>query len=153
MKYGRVCVITIIRFALSCNLSTEDFTYDLGRIAIVTDLEPLLGIIVACAPLFPPSIKAALKRSRKPSDPSGYSSGFTKLNNSKGTSKHKLGSSDDTFPLADLEGVSNETKITSPGSQPNSLYGNSTAERERGGFDDSSITVKRGFELKTSSAV
>ena len=52
-----VCIVTIIRLALSVQINLDDFTYDVTRIAIVTQLEPLLGIIIACLPIFPPAVR------------------------------------------------------------------------------------------------
>ena len=52
-----VCIVTIIRLALSIQINLDDFTYDVTRISIVTQLEPLLGIIIACLPTFPPAVK------------------------------------------------------------------------------------------------
>lgn len=52
-----VCIVTMIRLALSVQIDLDDFTYDITRIGIVTELEPLLGITIACLPIFPPAIK------------------------------------------------------------------------------------------------
>ena len=52
-----VCIVTMIRLALSVQIDMDDFTYDITRIGIVTELEPLLGITIACLPIFPPAIK------------------------------------------------------------------------------------------------
>ena len=52
-----VCIVTMVRLALSVQIDMDDFTYDITRIGIVTELEPLLGITIACLPIFPPAIK------------------------------------------------------------------------------------------------
>ncbi|KAM0801841.1 hypothetical protein BDR22DRAFT_888293 [Usnea florida] len=52
-----ICIVTMVRLALSVQFNQEDFAYDVARIGIVTELEPLLGIIIACLPTFPPAIK------------------------------------------------------------------------------------------------
>ena len=54
-----VCVITLIRLILSVRLQFNDITYNFARISLFTVLEPLLGIIIACLPLFRPAIKKA----------------------------------------------------------------------------------------------
>ena len=52
-----VCIVTMIRLALSVQFDQDDFAYDVARIGIVTELEPLLGIIIASLPTFSPAIK------------------------------------------------------------------------------------------------
>ncbi|KAL9580531.1 MAG: hypothetical protein Q9212_004439 [Teloschistes hypoglaucus] len=153
MRRGSVCAITITRLVIAAKLSQDDFTYDLARLAIITDLEPLLGIIVACAPLFPPSIKAALAwRRESQRGTSTLSSSFAKLNNSKASQKAKLQSADDSYHLTDVQGRANEINITSPNSQPSSFHEGHEAELGEGLYQHRNITVKKGWEIKTHQA-
>ncbi|KAI4253120.1 MAG: hypothetical protein LQ352_003884 [Teloschistes flavicans] len=138
---------------MSAKLTQEDFTYNLARLAIVTDLEPLLGIIVACAPLFPPTIKAALAwRRGSQRGTSGPFSNFAKLNNSKGSQKAKRPSADDSYHLTDVQGRANEIHITSPHSQQSSFHEGNEAELGEGLYKNRTITVKKGWEIKTHHA-
>ena len=43
----------------------DDYTRGILRVIIVTAVEPLLGIIVACSPLFRPAIREVTSRMRK----------------------------------------------------------------------------------------
>ncbi|KAL8657924.1 MAG: hypothetical protein Q9202_007643 [Teloschistes flavicans] len=124
---------------MSAKLTQEDFTYNLARLAIVTDLEPLLGIIVACAPLFPPTIKAALAWRR---------------GSQRGTSsqKAKRPSADDSYHLTDVQERANEIHITSPHSQQSSFHEGNEAELGEGLYKNRTITVKKGWEIKTHHA-
>ena len=109
----RVCAITITRIILATRLNINDFTYDLAKLAIVTCLEPLLGIVVACAPFFPTIIKILLERAHKPTRSDAQINNLA-ISNRKMGRKIKLNSFDDNHPLSDLEGCLNETHITSP---------------------------------------
>ncbi|KAI0380760.1 hypothetical protein F5Y04DRAFT_289218 [Hypomontagnella monticulosa] len=46
-----ICGITIWRTIIIRNLDTEDIFYDIGYLSAATNLEPLLGICVACLPI------------------------------------------------------------------------------------------------------
>lgn len=146
-----VCAITITRLVIAARLSTKDFTYDLARLAIVTDLEPLLGIIVACAPLFPPAFKAAINRKPKSYQPSGSSSGFANLN-SKSARSLWFRSADDSYPLTDFEGGANHIQITGPNSRQSSLHDSSVAGQRDGTEGQPAITVKTRWEIKRQLA-
>ena len=52
-----ICIVTMVRLALSVQFDQDDFAYNIARIGMVTELEPLLGIIIASLPTFPPAIK------------------------------------------------------------------------------------------------
>lgn len=144
-----VCAITVTRLVIAARLSTQDFTYDLARLAIVTDLEPLLGIIVACAPMFPPTFKAAINRKPKSS---GNSSGFTELNSKSGARGFWFRSADDSYPLTDVEGGANHTQITGPASRQSSFHESSVAGPRDGAGEQPAITVKTRWEIKRQLA-
>lgn len=146
-----MCAITVTRLVISARLSTTDLTYDLNRLAIVTDLEPLLGIIVACAPLFPPTLKAALNRKPKISQSSASSSGFAKLNG-KSARGPGFRSADDSYPLTDVEGGVNHTQVTGPDSRRSSFHEAGVAGPREGTGEQPAITVKTRWEIKRQTA-
>ena len=55
MFINRVCGTTIIRLLIILRFSTDtDLTYHFAQLSLFTDAEPLVGIINACLPFFPP---------------------------------------------------------------------------------------------------
>ena len=56
-----VCVITILRIVFAVQFNYGDFTHDYVKISLTTALEPLLGIIVASLPMFPPIFREQLR--------------------------------------------------------------------------------------------
>lgn len=111
----RVCVVTIIRLVLSAQLNLNDFTYDIAKIAIPTLLEPLLGIIAACLPLFPPAFRKVTggMRNGNREQRNILSSGIARLR-LKRSRISTLGSFGDSFPLTDLEDNKSEIPISGP---------------------------------------
>lgn len=100
----RVCVVSIIHLVLSARLNFDDFTYDTVKIGIPTILEPLLGIMAACLPLFPPAfrkIMGGLKNGN--SDRRNVLSSSIARLRLKRSRISTLESFGDSFPLADLE--------------------------------------------------
>ncbi|KAL8747850.1 MAG: hypothetical protein Q9184_007546, partial [Pyrenodesmia sp. 2 TL-2023] len=146
-----VCAITITRLAIASRLTTNDFTYDLAKLAIFTDLEPLLGIIVACAPLFPPTFKAVHDRMLKRSSSGSSARGFARLTN-KGTTGIQNQASDASYPFVDIEGGRNKTLVTSPSSQPNSLLGINADASDEDARLQHTITVTTGWDIRTDSS-
>ncbi|KAM0803545.1 hypothetical protein BDR22DRAFT_886379 [Usnea florida] len=57
-----ICVITILRIDFAVHFNNDDSTYDFDEVLISTGLEPLLGILVACLPMFPPVFKGCVGR-------------------------------------------------------------------------------------------
>ena len=55
-------VVIIAQLAVPLTRTESDVFYHYARIVIVTDLEPLLGTIVACLPLFPPAFAKTFRR-------------------------------------------------------------------------------------------
>ncbi|KAL8896387.1 MAG: hypothetical protein Q9192_003123 [Flavoplaca navasiana] len=127
-------------------------TFGLGMmLAIFTDLEPLLGIIVACAPLFPPTFKAIHYRTSKWSLISSSARGFARLatKGTNGTKGSQNQASDDTHPLANLRGGSNKTQVTSPISGLNSFNAVASDEDAR---QHRTITVTKGWDIRTDTS-
>lgn len=102
-------------------LDVDDYTYDIMVIGMTTGLEPVLGIIIACLPMFPPTFKRML-RGKGEQDSRDVLSSSTRRLRSKSTKRplifRKL---DDSFPLTDLEKGRTENKITGPDSKASSL--------------------------------
>ncbi|CAF9937909.1 MAG: hypothetical protein HETSPECPRED_000703 [Heterodermia speciosa] len=146
---GIVCGITITRVILAKRLDIHDFTYDLAKIAIVTDLEPLLGIIAACAPLFPTTIKAVLQRGHKSAGSGAHTSSLAGMNG-ESARKTRLRSYDAVYPLNDLEVGVHGTHITSPGRHPRVSLEGDTAYLEGGADSQPTINVKREWEVRTN---
>lgn len=57
-----ICVITILRIIFAVQFNYDDITYSYGKAAITLALEPVLGILVACLPMFPPVFKGCTGR-------------------------------------------------------------------------------------------
>ncbi|KAL8831712.1 MAG: hypothetical protein Q9170_005174 [Blastenia crenularia] len=143
-----VCTITITRLAIASRLTTHDFTYDLARLAIVTDLEPLLGIIVACAPLFPPTFKAFKDHIRKPQSTGTSARGFAKMP-TRSTTYLDRQTSSDSYPLTGMRSGRNETRVTAPGDRNTPTHDNDTTGTDQAGGEPREIKVKRGWEIRT----
>ncbi|CAD6591822.1 MAG: hypothetical protein ASARMPREDX12_005452 [Alectoria sarmentosa] len=115
-----ICAVTIIRLVLATRLNMDDFTYDIARIGMVSMLEPLLGITIACLPLFPPAFKKVTGRldaTGSGGTPNVLSSSVARLRakRSKNSDFEKFNDSD---LLTDLEENRIENHISGPKSQP-----------------------------------
>ncbi len=110
-----VCVVTLIRLILSIQLRLDDYTYSILKVSIVTVLEPLLAIIIACLPLFPPALKRTIgaMRKTKSETPIALSTTMTWLRVKRSKSS-AFQSVDDCFPLTDLEGKRTQNHISGP---------------------------------------
>ena len=62
VTFSSICVITILRIVFAVQFNYDDVTYDYSKISITTVLEPVLGILVACLPMFPPVFKGCVGR-------------------------------------------------------------------------------------------
>ena len=52
----RICIITVLRIVSVANLDLNDISYSGIDDAILSELEPCLGIINACLPVIPPVV-------------------------------------------------------------------------------------------------
>ena len=57
MTRCNVCPISILRIALALRTNPENFVHNNAQVGILTDLEPLLEIVIACLPMFPVSFE------------------------------------------------------------------------------------------------
>ena len=79
-----------------------DFTYSEAKVDIITHLEAFLAIIVACLPIFPPTLKRMLRGKSKPDIRNAISSSVARLR-SKSSKPRIFRKFDDLYPLTDLE--------------------------------------------------
>ena len=99
----RVCGVSILRSVVGSRLDLDDFTYSEAKVDIITHLEAFLAIIVACLPIFPPTLKRMLRGKIIPDTRNVISSSVARLR-SKGSKPRKFRKFDDLYPLTDLEG-------------------------------------------------
>lgn len=98
-----VCGVSILRSVVGSRLDLDDFTYSEAKVDIITHLEAFLAIIVACLPIFPPTLKRMLRGKIIPDTRNVISSSVARLR-SKGSKPRKFRKFDDLYPLTDLEG-------------------------------------------------
>lgn len=146
-----MCVITIFRIAIAGQFDVHDFPYHLVRIAIATDLEPILGIIISCIPLFPPAIKAICKSKRTPISHIPASNSRAKssfIHSPEGSHFHRLNSS---FLLTEVE--SNAVNVC--GGVPKTEHwtpDENCSGTEQGRTDKRSIIkIQKGWEIRSQS--
>ena len=110
-----VCVVTLILLILSTQLRLDDYTYTILKVSIVTVLEPLLAIVIACLPLFPPALKRTMGavRKTKSETPIALSTTLARLRVKRSKSS-AFQSLDDSFPLTELEGKRTQNHISGP---------------------------------------
>lgn len=117
----------------------------------VTDLEPLLRIIVACAPLFPPTFKAIHDRTYQTLSSGSSARGFAKvtLKDASGSDAQASGGS---YTLTDIRGGLNDTQITSSNSQPSSFRKSNEVDLDEIERRQHGVTVKKGREIRTDKS-
>ena len=110
-----VCIFTVIRLAFSVRIDLDDFAYDIERIGIMTELEPLLGIIIACLPTFPPAVKklAGHIKTTNPKAPNVLSNSVARLRlrRAKDSTFKQF---DDSVLLTDLENTRAFDHVSGP---------------------------------------
>ena len=114
-------MITVLRIVFAIQFNVDDYTYDYNKIGITTGLEPVLGIIIACLPMFPPTFKRML-RSKTEQDSQHVLSSSTRWLHSKIMKRSSMFRKiDDSYPIMDLGEGRSENKITGPDSKASSL--------------------------------
>ena len=105
----------MIRLALSVHFNLDDFAYDTARIGIVTEMEPLLGIIIASLPTFPPAIKKLTGHIKSPNSETRNVLSSTmvrlRLRRAKDSGSKRC---DDSVLLTDLENNRDFDHISGP---------------------------------------
>ena len=142
-----------MRLVLSTQVKLDDYTYSIARVAVVTLLEPLLGIIVACLPIFPPAVTKMVSHMRKthPEIRNVLSSSMARLRmkRSKSSAFQSLGESS---PLTDLEAKGTQNHITGPSGKPDGTF---EGYGDLAGFripPQSSIMVESDLEVRSDDA-
>lgn len=148
----RVCMITIIRVVIAIQFNIDDFTYDIAKVSIVTDLETCMGIIVACLPMFPPTFKRILHGKRKSDSRNHISSSVARLR-AKGPKTLAFHGIDDLYPLADFEGNRAQNTITGPDGKPDSYLDDQNMNAELEMHPQMTIKIKKGWEITSDEAV
>ena len=138
----------MIRLILSVQVKLDNYSHDLLKISIVTILEPLLGIIAACLPLFPPAIKKIIARSEESYVLSSVVARL-RLKRPKSSSSKNF---DDSFPLTDLEEKRTQNHITGPSSKSDDVFGSYGQFRGVGIPPQSSIRVEQDWEVRSDQA-
>ena len=142
--FDRVCIVTIARLILVKQLQVKDYAHDILKISIFSVLEPLLGIIVACSPLFPPAIKNITAKSPKIYIPSSSVVARMRSKRSK-----RL---DDSLPLTDVEETRTQTHQTDSRSKSDDVSGSCGQSDGIGVSPQSSIRVERDWEVRSDRA-
>ena len=133
----------------------DDYTDGIARIGIVTTLEPILGIIVACLPIFPPALKVVFGHVKRvsPETQNVISSSVAqlRLRRSKSSPFEKF----DEYLLTDIENQRIEQTISGP-SNKSDFSGRGSgrpAELAEGEIPPlNSITIRHDWEVRSESA-
>ena len=146
-----MCIITIIRLVLSIHLNLDDFTYEVLKLTIVTSLEPLLGIVIACLPFFPPVIRkiAAYYRNNKIKTRNVLSSSIARLRAKRSSAFRSI---DDSFPLPDLEEAKTQNHITGPSRKHDHDFGGYGQFAVAANYPQSVIVVAQDWEVRSDEA-
>lgn len=143
----------MIRLILSARYRVDDLTYNFARIYIFTILEPLLGIIIACLPLFRPVIRKATEsiRNTHTETPNVLSSSMARIRlmKLKGSAIKRF---DDSLLFTDLEDNRIKSHVTGPSSGSEC----STDERRQAAVigipPGSSIRIDRAWDVRSEEA-
>lgn len=138
----------MIRLILSAQIELTNYTYDILKISIVTILEPLLGVIIACLPLFPPAIKKLTAGSEKSYIPSSAVARIRLKRLKSSASK----SFEDSFPLTDLDEKRTQNHITDPSGKSDHVSGSCEQFDAVGNPPQSSIRVEQDWEVRLDYA-
>ena len=114
----------------------------------MTDLEPLLGITIACLPLFPPVFKKIFGAKDGPDSRNVLSSSLARLR-SKSTKNAAFRKFDDSYPLTNVEGSRTENQITGVGTMSSSVNDDCTRNEEGETYGPPTIKVKQGWEVRS----
>lgn len=138
----------MIRLILSAQIELTNYTYDILKISIVTILEPLLGVIIACSPLFPPAIKKLTASSEKSYILSSAVARI-RLKRSKSSASKSF---EDSFPLTDLDEKRTQNHITGPSGKSDHVCGSCEQFGAVGNPPQSSIRVEQDWEVRSDHA-
>ncbi|CAF9925205.1 hypothetical protein IMSHALPRED_006410 [Imshaugia aleurites] len=148
-----VCVVALIRVVLIARLNIDDYLYDFTKITIVTDLEICLGIIVACMPMFPPTLKRMLRGKKDPSLFRRHMSSGVALMRPKNPHMPAFHRIDDLYPLTDLDEMRTWNEICGTDGKPDSLVDDPDSDAKLEMHPRSTIKIKKGWEVRSGEAV
>ena len=141
-----ICVVTILRIVIAARFDINDFTYDLAKLAICTDLEPMLGMITASLPVMQPALRRIMGLRTEQSSEGRPSSSVARLR-TKSTKKSSFRQLKDSYTLTDI-GTS-ETHV-GVSSKPSLSEGDEeTYFAELGTEPRPFIKVRRDWEVST----
>ena len=115
-------MISIIRVVIAAQFDMKDFTYDVAKASIVVGLEPSVGLIAACLPMFPPFFQR-IGRGKERSDPWSHVSSTVAHLRSKDSKKQAFRIIGDEYPLTDLEENRTQNDIAGSNSNIDPLVG------------------------------
>lgn len=146
-----MCIITIIRLVLSIHLNIDDFIYEILKLTIVTTSEPLLGIIIACLPFFPPVIRkiAAYHRNTNTMTRNILSSSMARLHPKKSSAFRSI---NDSCSLTDLEEQRTQNHITGPSRKDDCGFGGHGKFVGAATLPQSVIVVGQDWEVRSDEA-
>ena len=147
----RVCGITIVRVVTIAQLNYDDLTYDMAKVSILTNLEPCMGLIVACLPIFPPTFRRML-RGKGTSDSRNYISSTVARLRSKDSKRPAFHQIDDLCPFTELEEFRTQNDITGPDGKPGSFVDDQSTNAKLEMYPQSTIKIKKGWEVRSEEA-
>ena len=148
----RVCGITMARVVTIAQLNSNDLTYGYAKVSILTNLEPCMGLIVACLPMFPPTFKRML-RGKETSDSRSYTSSSVARLRSKDSKRPAFHQIDDLYPLTNLEEFRTQNDITGPDGKPDAIVDDPSINAKLEMYPQSTIKIKKGWEVRSDEAV
>ena len=142
-------MVSIIRVVIAAQFDMNDFTYDIAKASIVTGLEPCMGLLAACLPMFPPLFKRIRRGKENPDPRNNISSTVARLRSMK-PAFHNM---DDRYPLTNLEELGTQNDITGPDSKPESLFEDQNTNVKLESYPYSTMKIKKDWEVGSDEAV
>ena len=145
-------MISIIRVVIAAQFNMNDFTYDIAKASIVTGLEPCIGLIAACLPMFPPTLRK-IRDGKKSLDSRDYVSGTVARLRSINSKKPAFRTMEDQYPLTDLEELEIQNEVAGPDSMPDSLIDDYNRNTKSEMYAQSTIKIGEYGEVRSNEAV
>ncbi len=145
-------MVTVLRIVFAAQFDVNDITYDYMKVCITTVLEPILGIILACLPMFPPAFKECLGGERKQDSQKVRSVSTIRLHSNRMKKSPGFPGLDDSYPLTDLDSGLTESEVNGLDSRASSVGGEHNTESRFKAKPESMIRIERGWEVRTDEA-
>ena len=146
-------MVTVLRIVFAAQFDVNDITYDYMKVSITTILEPILGIILACLPMFPPAFKECLGGERKQDSQKVCSVSTIRLHSNGMNQSPGFPGPDDSYPLADLDSGLTESEVNGSNSRATSIGVKHSTESRFEANPEAMIRIERGWEVRTEEAV